>query len=63
MNKSFIASKLNWLGIIAALVGLEEFLKNFDFSDMTWKGWVTFGIGILTVVLRTYFTSKPIASK
>lgn len=59
--KNFFASKINWMGIVAILVGLEDFITDYNFADITPKGWVTFSIGVLVVIFRTYFTSKQIA--
>ena len=58
--KNFFASKLNWTGIILVLMALQPFIDNYDFATMTIKDWVTFGIGLLVVILRTYFTSTKI---
>lgn len=60
--KNFFASKINWMGIVAILVGLEDFITDYNFADITLKGWVTFGIGVLVVIFRTYFTSKTIGT-
>lgn len=60
--KNFFASKINWMGIVAILVGLEDFIKDYNFADITPKGWVTFSIGVLVVIFRTYFTSKTIGT-
>jgi hypothetical protein len=60
--KNFFASKINWMGIILVLVSLQDFITTFDFSTMTLKSWVTFGIGLVIVILRTYFTSAKIGS-
>jgi len=55
-------SKLNWLGVIQFLIGalaiVGEFVKNNDFSPYATTLLFT---GILTVVLRTWFTSTPIS--
>lgn len=58
--KNFFASKLNGVGLVVALVGLQDFITTFDFSAMTIQGWVTFGLGLLVIFLRTYFTSTAI---
>ena len=61
--KSFIESKINWAAIILILVSLQEAITNLDLSAMTTKSWITFGIGAVVIVLRTWFTSKTIAAK
>lgn len=63
MKKSFLLSKINWAGLLLVLIGLEDFITKFDFADITLKGWVTFGIGVAVIIIRTYFTSRPIATK
>lgn len=55
--KDFFSSKINWTAIILILVSLQDFITTFDFSAMTVKGWVTFGIGLLIIVFRTWFTA------
>ena len=60
--KNFFASKINMSGIVVMLIGLQDFITNYSFSDMTVKSWVTFAIGLAIVVFRTYFTSTQISA-
>ena len=60
--KKWYLSKLNWVGVGAMLLGLQDFVTNFNFSGMTAKDWITFGIGFLTVIIRTWFTSTSIGN-
>ena len=59
--KGFLTSKINWLAIVTMLVGLQDFIGNWDFSAMTVKSWVTFALGMVIMVVRTYFTSTGIS--
>jgi len=58
--KNFFESKLNWTGIMLVLIALIPFIDNYDFSTMTIKDWITFGLGLAVVVMRTYFTNTKI---
>ncbi|HJY62899.1 MAG TPA: hypothetical protein VJ455_01980 [Ignavibacteria bacterium] len=61
--KNFFASKINWSGILLILMALLPIIENQNFDGMKAKDWITFGIGILIIVFRTYFTSTQIGSK
>lgn len=60
-TKGFFASKLNWLGIITFLIGLltfvQEWVQNGDYSAM---GIFALISGIVTIILRTFFTDTAI---
>ncbi len=58
--KSFITSKLNILGILTMLISLQDFIKNYNFGDITWQGWITFAFGALIVVIRTFTAQVPV---
>lgn len=58
--KNFFESKLNWTGIMLVLIALIPFIDNYDFSTMTIKDWITFGLGLAVVVMRTWFTNTKI---
>jgi hypothetical protein len=59
--KSFFLSKINWSGIILILISIQSAISNQNFDGMTTKDWVTFVIGVLVVVFRTFFTSTQIS--
>ena len=66
--KKFFASKLNWLGVVAVLTAMAEVITeaviNQDFSVIvTPKDWAMFGIGVLVIIVRTWFTKKEITFK
>ena len=61
--KNFFLSKINWLGFVTVLIGLQDFIGTWNFSAMTIKSWATFVIGIAVIVIRTYFTSTAIGTK
>lgn len=60
-SKSWYLSKIVWLGIIQTLIGglgvLGEFLQKGDYSPFALTILAT---GILTVVLRVWFTTESI---
>lgn len=59
--KNFFLSKINWLGILTILMGLQDFIGTWDFSQMTIKSWVLFVIGAAIVIFRTFGANKPIS--
>jgi hypothetical protein len=62
-TKSFFRSKINWTAIILILTSILPLIDETNFGEMTTKGWITFAIGIVIIILRTYFTSQPVAKK
>ena len=62
-SKGFFASKINWAAIIIILTSILPMIDSLDTTSMGIKEWVSFGVGILIVVLRTYFTTKPVKRK
>lgn len=60
--KSFFTSKLNWVGIITATIGFLGLATQLDLSTETMKG-VMLATGVLTVILRTFFTDTRIRTK
>lgn len=60
--KKWFASKINWAAIALIVVGLKDFIGNWDVKVMTWQDWVTSILGILVFIFRTYFTSTTIGS-
>lgn len=61
MKKKFALSKLNWLGILTALIGILGLTSTLELSAETMKV-ILFVSGGLTVILRTFYTSTSIAS-
>jgi hypothetical protein len=62
-SKGFFASKINWAAIVIILTSILPMIDGLDTTNMGVKEWVSFGVGILIVVLRTYFTTKPVKRK
>ena len=62
-TKSFFRSKINWTAIILILTSILPLIDETNFGEMTAKGWITFAIGILIIIFRTYFTSQPVVKK
>lgn len=59
--KNILKSKINWVGIITVLIGSLTALQQLELSKET-MGYVMVTIGILTTILRTFFSS-PIVDK
>lgn len=62
MTKPFYLSKLVWLGIVQTLLGALSVIASFLQSGKPLDplGIVLIVSGILTVVLRVWFTDEPI---
>ena len=60
--KHFSLSKLNWLGVITAAIGILEVFDKLDLSPDTMKVIMTI-TGILTVILRTFFSGTTLTIK
>ena len=58
--KKAITSKINWTAIVLILISVLPIIEAQNFSTMQTKDWITFGIGILIIILRTYFTNTKI---
>lgn len=62
--KPWYASKLTWLGIITSAIGILQVVgewisaNSFQPEDFT-----ILVVGILTVILRVWFTDTPIETK
>lgn len=57
MSKPFLKSKINWAAIVLCLIALQTAIANLDLSKMTTQNWITFCLGVLIIVFRTYFTN------
>lgn len=62
-TKHFLKSKINWVAIILILTSLLPIIQSQDFSCMGVTEWSTFIIGIIIIIIRTYFTSTTITTK
>lgn len=60
-TKHFTLSKLNWVGIITALIGILGLTSQLDLSAETMK-WILFIVGALTVILRTFFSGTTLTT-
>ncbi len=56
--KSFLASKINWLGIVLVLLSIQKMMAEADLTSV--RSWVIFGIGVLIVIIRTFFTDTAV---
>lgn len=52
----YLKSKINWVGIITVLIGSLTALQSLNLSQQT-AGYVMVAIGILNVILRSFFTN------
>ena len=54
-------SKTNWFGVLTALAGsitiISEYIKS---GDMSLPGWMMVVVGIINVILRTFYTKAPV---
>ena len=57
-TKHWAASKLNWVGIGTIAVALVEYLT--DWPGLAQYPWAMAALGVLIIVLRTWFTSLSI---
>lgn len=55
-------SKINWVGIITVLLGGLTAMQQLDLSTQQ-AGYVMVTIGILTSILRTFFSGEPLITK
>ena len=58
--KEILSSKINWAAIVVILVSLQDSIANLDITTMTPKSWITFALGVLIIIFRTYFTTTAI---
>lgn len=59
-TKSFFASKMNWLGIAAVATAIGDFVSSYETNTWDWKTVTLFATGILTIIIRTWFTATAI---
>lgn len=60
-TKHFALSKLNWVGIITVLLGALTAMQQLKLSEET-MGYIMVAIGILTTVLRTFFSGTTLTT-
>lgn len=58
-NIKWYKSKINWTAIILILTALQPLILEQDFNNMTLQNWISFVVGIVIIILRTYFTNQP----
>ena len=57
-KKTFFKSKINWIAIALIIASIMSMIQDADFASI--KGWITFGLGVVLIIVRTYFTSQPV---
>lgn len=60
-QKTFFKSKINWIAIAIIISSIIPMIDEANFASV--KGWATFILGVMLIVVRTYFTSKPVTKK
>lgn len=55
--KEIFSSKINWTAIAIMIISLKDFFTNYDYSDVSTKGWITFALALLTFIFRTWYTN------
>ncbi len=60
--KTFFESKTNWMGMIVVLMGALALVMDYMQNNSTWTvpGIMAIVIGVLQIVLRTFFTDTAI---
>lgn len=58
--KSALKSKINWVGVITVLIGGLTALQGLNLSPEA-SGYIMVAIGLLNVVLRSFFTSTAVS--
>jgi len=59
-TKGIIASKLNWVGVVAVLIALQDKITGVGLSEGA-ETILVAALGVAVVVLRTWFTSTSIS--
>jgi hypothetical protein len=57
--KHFTQSKINWVGVITVLIGTLTAMQQLPLSTET-MSYILVAVGILTTVLRTFFSGTPL---
>ena len=61
-GKSWWASKMNWFGVLTSVSGSVELVAHYiEKGNVSVSGVLLLIVGIVNIVLRTFFTDKPIA--
>jgi len=61
--KKFRHSKINWLAFILIAVEVFPAIMAMDIRIMTVQDWITSGIGLVVIIVRTWYTNQPIKTK
>ena len=60
-QKTFFSSKINWLAIALIITAVIPMINESDFTSI--NGWMTFVFGVSLIIIRTYFTNKPVTKR
>ena len=58
--KPFWKSKLNWIALITVVMGFITDPKMLDFVDPWWASQILKGTGLVTFIIRTWFTQEQV---
>lgn len=62
-KKSLFRSKLNWLGAAQVILAAASAVGASDTAPEDWRSWALLISGVLTIVLRSFFTDTTTDSK
>jgi hypothetical protein len=58
--KPFWKSKINWISLVTVILGFLTDPQITDFVDPWWAAQMLKGAGLLTFIIRTWFTQDQI---
>ncbi len=59
MGDFFKGWKLNLLGVFMVLIAVFDLLRESNLLPPEYQPWILFGAGVLTIILRTFYTDGP----
>lgn len=54
--KNIFNKGVNWAAILLILISVQQMIASATLTSL--KDWVLFGIGVLIIILRTYFVDE-----
>ena len=60
-TKHFTLSKINWFAVLTATLGILTYLQTLNLDQKTMGG-IVVAIGIVNVILRTFFTNTALST-
>jgi len=59
---NFFSSKVNWTAIVLILVSFQSQFEGLDLSKMTIQSWISFALGLIIIVFRTFANSGTVGT-